>query len=75
MWISVSKTVLATTLSVLVTASMAYGVSKTYIRGMKLINALVVFNLFFTGGLIPQYMLYKDLHLLRTYWVMVIPAR
>ena len=74
MWISVSKTVLATTLSVLVTASMAYGVSKTYIRGMKLINALVVFNLFFTGGLIPQYMLYKDLHLLRTYWVMVIPG-
>ena len=50
MWISVSKTVLATTLSVLVTASMAYGVSKTYIRGMKLINALVVFNHFPLAG-------------------------
>ena len=61
MWISVSKTLIATALSVLVTASMAYGVSKTHVRGMKLVNALVVFNLFFTGGLIPQYMLYKDL--------------
>lgn len=74
MLISVSKTILATILSVLVTSSMAYAVSKTYIRGMKLINALVVFNLFFTGGLIPEFMLYKDLGLLRTYWVMVIPG-
>lgn len=74
MWISVSKTTLATLLSLLVTSTMAYACSKSHIRGMKLINALVVFNLFFTGGLIPQYMLYKDLGLLRTFWVMVIPG-
>ena len=74
LWISVSKTVLATVLSVLVTSTMAYAVSKSHVRGMKVINALVVFNLFFTGGLIPQYILYQDLHLLRSYWVMVIPG-
>ena len=38
MWISVSKTVLATVLSVLVTASMAYGVSKAAIRKIFAIN-------------------------------------
>lgn len=74
MWISVSKTVIGTLLSVMVTSSMAYGVSKTHIKGMKVINALVVFNLFFAGGLIPQYMLYKDLGLLRSYWVMILPG-
>ena len=74
MWISVSKTVIATVLSLLVTATMAYACSKTHVRGMKLVNALVVFNLFFTGGLIPQYMLYRDLNLLGSYWVMVIPG-
>lgn len=74
MWISVSKTVIGTLLSVMITSSMAYGVSKTHIKGMKTINALVVFNLFFAGGLIPQYMLYKDLGLLRSYWVMIIPG-
>ena len=74
MWISISKTVIATVLSVVVTATMAYGVSKTHVRGMKTVNALVVFNLFFSGGLIPQYMLYQDLGLLRNYWVMVIPG-
>lgn len=74
MWISVSKTALATVLSMLVTATMAYGCSKSHVKGMKFINALVVFNLFFTGGLIPQYMLYKSLGLLRSFWVMVIPG-
>ena len=35
MWISVSKTVIATVLSVLVTASMAYGVSKVHVKGSE----------------------------------------
>lgn len=74
MWISLTKTVISTVLSLVVTSAMAYGVSKVHVKGMKLINALVVFNLFFNGGLIPQYMLLKDLGLLRNYWVMVIPS-
>ena len=41
---------------------------------MKVINALVVFNLFFSGGLIPTYMLYQDLGLIGSYWVMVLPG-
>lgn len=73
-WISISTTVLSTTLTLFVTSTMAYAVSKTHVKGMKVINALVVFNLFFTGGLIPEYMLYKDIGLLKTYWVMVIPG-
>ena len=74
LWISATKTVLATTLSVLVTSTMAYAASKSRIRGMKVINALVVFNLFFSGGLIPTYMLYQDLGLIGSYWVMVLPG-
>ena len=74
MWISASKTVLSTVASVMVTAAMAYGVSKVHVKGMKLLNALVVFNLFFSGGLITQYMLYRDLGLIRSYWVMVLPG-
>lgn len=72
--ISVAKTFIATGLSVLVTASMAYAVSKVHIHGMRAINALVVFNLFFAGGLIPQYMLYKSLGLTGNFWVMVLPG-
>ncbi len=74
MWISVSKTVIGTVLSLLVTSTMAYAVSKSYVKGMKLLNVLVVFNLFFSGGLIPQYLLYMDLGLIRNYCVMVLPG-
>lgn len=72
--ISVLKTVLATALSLLITSSMAYGVSKTHVKGMKIINAIVVLTLFLQGGLIPQYLLYKDIGILRTFWVMVLPG-
>lgn len=72
--ISVVKTVCATALSLLITSSMAYGVSKTHVKGMKVINAIVVLTLFLQGGLIPQYLLYKDIGILRTFWVMVLPG-
>lgn len=72
--ISVLKTALATGLSLMVTSTMAYAVSKVHIKGMRVINALVVFNLFFAGGLVPTYLLYKGLHLIGTFWVMVLPG-
>lgn len=74
MIVSAIKTILGTGLSLLVTSSMAYAVSKERVKGMKVINALVVFNLFFAGGLIPEYTLYMNLGMLRTFWVMVIPS-
>ncbi len=73
LWISASKTVIGTLLSLLITSTMAYAVSKVHVPGMKLINVLAVFTMFFTGGLIPTYILYMDLNLIRTYWVMVLP--
>ncbi len=72
--ISVAKTLSTTLLSLFVTATMAYAVSKTEIKGMKVINALVVFNLFFAGGLIPEYLLYRDIGILRHFSVMVLPS-
>jgi ABC-type sugar transport system, permease component len=74
LFVSVVKTVLGTFLSVLITSMMAYGVSKTHIKGMTPINFLVVFTMLFSGGLIPEYMLYHDLGMLRSFWVMVLPS-
>lgn len=47
--ISVFKTVTATALSVFTTSTMAYAVSKKHLKGMKLINFLVVFTMYFNG--------------------------
>ncbi len=73
LWISASKTVIGTLLSLTVTSTMAYAVSKVYVPGMKALNVLAVVTMFFTGGLIPTYILYMDLNLIRSYWVMVLP--
>ena len=74
LWISASKTVLGTLLSVLVTSTMAYAVSKVYVPGMKLLNVLTVFTMFFAGGLIPSYLLFKDLGILNSMWVFILPG-
>jgi len=72
--ISVLKTFAGAVLGVLLTSMLAYSVSKKHIKGMQSLNFLVIFTMFFGGGLIPTYLLYRDLHLLNTFWVMVIPA-
>ena len=73
LWISASKTVIGTLMCLIITSTMAYAVSKAYVPGMKLLNVLTVFTMFFGGGLIPTYILYIRLKLIRTYWVMVLP--
>jgi len=72
--ISLIKTLLSSAGTLLVTSAMAYGVSKKHVKGMTFINLLVIFTMFFSGGLIPYYFLLRDLRLLDTFWVMVIPA-
>ncbi|MDR1692907.1 MAG: carbohydrate ABC transporter permease [Oscillospiraceae bacterium] len=74
MSVSVVVTLVGTSLCLLVTSSVAYAVSKTHIRGMKLLNAVAVFTMFFSGGTIPTFMLYKNLGLLENPLVMVIPG-
>ncbi len=72
--VSVAVTVSATTLCLLVTSAMAYAVSKTHVRGMKLINFLVVVCMFFSGGTIPTFLLFRSLGLLENPLAMVIPG-
>lgn len=71
--ISVVKTVLGTSLSVFVTSMMAYGVSKRHVPGMKVVNVMVIITMYFSGGLMPTYFLYRDIGILKTFWAMVLP--
>jgi len=71
--ISFAKTLFGSAASVLLTATMAYAVSKTHVRGMPTINWLVVMTMFFSGGLIPTYLLIRDLHMLNTFWALTVP--
>jgi putative aldouronate transport system permease protein len=65
---SVTITTVGTVFSMSMTTLMAYGLSKTWLRGRKLLNFMVLFTLLFSGGIIPMYLLVMNLHLLNSYW-------
>ncbi|MGH4037918.1 MAG: carbohydrate ABC transporter permease [Sphaerochaeta sp.] len=66
-------TVFGTLISLFLIVLFAYPLSKTYLKGNKLLMKVVVFSMFFTGGLIPNYLLISYLHLTNTIWAMLIP--
>ncbi|KRE36309.1 sugar ABC transporter permease [Paenibacillus sp. Soil724D2] len=71
---STIRTVLGTVVGVLSASMVAYVLSKTEFQARRLFTAIFVMTLYISGGLIPGYMLIRDLHLLGTFWVYIIPG-
>lgn len=65
-------TALGTMLNLAVTLPAAYVLSRKNFRPRKLLMFLFVFTMYFNGGMIPTYMIIKDLHLLDTPWVLIV---
>ena len=72
--ISVLKTVVGVITHVMFTAVVAYGLSKANLVGRKWYMAALIGTMYFSGGLIPTFLLYKYLGLLNNFWVYIIPA-
>ncbi len=72
--ISILKTVIGVVCHVFFCAMVAYGMSKSYLRGRKLYTIMGVITMFFSGGMIPTYLLIKSLGLLDNFAVYIIPA-
>lgn len=66
-------TVFGTILNVVMTILAAYPLSRRDLKGRGFLMAFIVFTIFFSGGLIPTYLLIRDLGMLNTFWVMIIP--
>lgn len=65
--------VVGTSINLIVTICCAYPLSKSDLPGRKGLTFLFIFTMYFTGGLIPSYLLNRQLGLIDTLWVMVIP--
>lgn len=72
--ISVARTVLSTVLNLFLTTMLSYTLSRKEYVFRKPITFIFVLTMYFNAGLIPNYFLIKDLHLLNTFWVYVIPS-
>ncbi|MGZ7442583.1 carbohydrate ABC transporter permease [Paenibacillus sp. TH7-28] len=73
-WISVARTVLSTLLNIFLTTMLAYTLSRREYVFRKPITSIFVLTMYFNAGLIPGYFLMKDLHLINTFWVYVVPS-
>lgn len=71
---TVFLTVLSTLLCMIMTVAAAYPLTHTKLKGRKLFMFIIVVTMFFSGGIIPEYILVKDLHLLNTVWALVLPG-
>ncbi|MCM0649351.1 carbohydrate ABC transporter permease [Clostridium swellfunianum] len=71
---SVQITALGTTISMLLTSCGAYALSKKNLPGRAIIFRLLVFTMFFSGGLVPFYVLVRNLKLIDTIWALVLPT-
>jgi putative aldouronate transport system permease protein len=66
-------TFFGTLVNVIFTVIIAYPLSRKTFYGRTFLMLFIVFTMFFSGGLIPEYMVVKELGLLDTRWAMIIP--
>lgn len=67
------RMVVGTALTLLVTVCAAYPLSRKDFPWKRVLVLLLLFTMIFDGGIVPNYLLMRDLHLLNTRWVYVLP--
>ena len=70
---SVIVTLCGTVIAIILMALTAFPLSKRNLWGMKPILMLFVFTMMFSGGLIPTYLLIRNLKLYNTLWALILP--
>lgn len=71
--VSTAVTVIGTGLSMLITTSAGYALSKKGLPGRNVIFTYIIITMFFSGGLIPLYLVMQDLGFVDSYLVMIVP--
>ncbi|MDT0125547.1 carbohydrate ABC transporter permease [Paenibacillus sp. RRE4] len=67
-------TVATTVLCLLFTIAAAYPLTKKNLKGRKLFMYIIIITMFFSGGIIPEYLLIRDLHLMNSVWALILPG-
>lgn len=73
--VSIGITVVGTFISMFCTVTMAYALTQTRrVPGSKFVLLLVLFSMLFSAGIIPNYLLVRQLGLLDTWWALILPG-
>jgi putative aldouronate transport system permease protein len=71
--VTIFITVAGTFVNLLFTSLMAYPLSRRELDGRKPVLLMVTFSMLFSGGMIPTFLIVKELGLLNTYWSLLLP--
>jgi multiple sugar transport system permease protein/putative aldouronate transport system permease protein len=71
---SIIYAVVGTVISMVMTLLAAYPLSRDDFRGKKIYMFIILFTMMFSGGLIPTYLLIKNLGMMDTIWAVVLPG-
>ncbi|MFR8001438.1 MAG: carbohydrate ABC transporter permease [Hydrogeniiclostridium sp.] len=71
---TVIYTVVGTTINIIVTVLAAYPLSRKDIKGRNVFMGIFAFTMLFNGGMIPTYLVVKQLGLLNTMWALILPG-
>ncbi|GHV02646.1 putative ABC transporter permease protein YtcP [Spirochaetia bacterium] len=73
LYISVLVTVLFTALGMVLTTCAAYSLSRPQLMGRRVLTFLCMFTMYFSGGIIPEYLLMNSMGLLDNIWSLILP--
>ena len=73
MYVTVVVTVAFTAIGMFLTVCAAYALTRKEMKGRKVITFLIMFTYYFTAGSIPEYLLMNRLHMLDTWWCLILP--
>lgn len=72
--VTIVVTVLGTVMSLLIVSMLSYGLSQKDLPGRKVIFGLILITMLFSGGIVPQYLIYNNyLHVKNTIWGLILP--
>nr|WP_202887005.1 carbohydrate ABC transporter permease [Cohnella zeiphila] len=72
--ISVLRTVIGTLLGLLSASMLAYTLSRPDFRSRKFVSTFLALTMYFSGGMVPVYILMRDLHMIGTFGIYVLPG-
>ena len=73
-FISVRNVVTGTAMAMIMTVFASYVLSKRNLPGRRLLFYFVIFTMYFSGGLIPWFMVLRSLGFVNNVWVMTVPS-
>ena len=72
--VSLFVTIVGTSVNMFLSVTGAYVLSKRDLIGRKFILTMILFTMLFSGGLVPTFMVINKLHMMDTFWALVLPG-